>query len=170
MLHTEQEKNKFIQENYFQSEFLYYNSVKYGKLHQHLIMPSQNIYLKDRRETFLNSKYLQQQQFYKKEMDDSTETLFRNQDYNNFMTVDWLVWYDSYLKKTRDASFTYGYTILTPKHWSSDTFKGNKYPIDLNSGTENRRIQANQFTVSQVHTPFTHHSNIHNYNSKYIHK
>ena len=103
-------------------------------------------------------------------MDDSNETLFRNQDYNNFMTVDWLVWYDSYLQKTRDASFTYGYTILTPKHWSSDTFKGNKYPIDLNSGTENRRIQANQFTVSQVHTPFTHHSSIHNSNFSYFHK
>ena len=150
-LHTDQEKSKYIQENYFNSEFLYYNSVKYGKHCQEFIMPPQNIHLRERREIYLNSTYLQQQQFYKREMKEFQENLFQNKDYKNFMAVDWLIWYDTYLQKTRDASFHYGYEILTPRHWCTETFKGNKYPINLQADADNRKLQANQFKIGRAH-------------------
>ena len=63
-------KKGFTQGKQFHSEFLYYDSVKYSKKIPDFVMRQENVRSHNRREVYLNSTHLQQEQCYNEEMQD----------------------------------------------------------------------------------------------------
>ena len=114
LLSSKKQKSLMMPRNHFETQYDYYDSVRNSTS---LISSDPRALFHNQEQKFKVEKYIKVleltfEQLYESEFEKEEHNLFPSKN----IPLDWIIWYDSYNQKFRDALYLYGYKIHTANY------------------------------------------------------
>ena len=152
IIKSKKQKLLMMPKNHFQQAYTYYDSIRNSK-------PTS----RDLRTIYYNKDKKNKVEMFLKMLEMTHDHLyaskFENEELNLFPTrnipLDWIVWYDTYNHKFRDALYSYGYRLHTANYFQDPRCKNQKGLIKFCRISNENLVESEPTYLHKVFSKYT---------------
>ena len=157
LLSSKKQKSMMMPRNHFELQYDYYDSVRNSTS---LISSDPRALFHNQEQKFKVEKYIKVleltfEQLYESEFEKEEHNLFPSKN----IPLDWIIWYDSYNQKYRDALYSYGYKIHTANYLKDPKCKNHKGLIKFCRASNQDLLEPEPTYLHKVFSKYTRYDN-----------